>query len=515
MITLDRLVNVLGGYGAQLCCCPRSRDVALRSVALHDPAESRPSTGDVFLAVGLTSPVRAVRLAAQAHATCVLLRGTPPLDDDALAEATEQGVAVLVVDPAVSWSHLSGVAYGLVLESRETEAGRGPTDLFALADALADEVGGAVTVEDQDSRVLAYSSRQQDADRARSATILGRRVPDDVRAALAEQGVFAHLAASDEPLFVPPSGRHGLTGRVVIAVRAGRELLGSIWVDTEGPLTPSLSSALADGARTAALHLLRTRTSADLERQVESDRVIALLEGTADALAVRTQLGLPARSCRVIGVQAHVADTKHAAALLAFERATTGFGWARPGRSALFGNTLYTLLPCGDDPAPARAWIDTLIEGLPHEVTVHAGVGGPGDVASLPTSRHEADESLALHAMRTDQASAVVYDDSWHDILLARLRATAFAGRAPARGPIADLFRHDRDSGTEYVRTLRCWLQAQGDLPATSRALGVHPNTVRYRMRRMSELTRLELDQPDKRLAMIIALAVEPDTDTP
>ena len=69
-----------------------------------------------------------------------------------------EGVAVMVVDPAVSWSELAAVVYGLVLEGRETESGRGPTDLFALADSLAEATGGAVTIEDRLSRVLAYSS---------------------------------------------------------------------------------------------------------------------------------------------------------------------------------------------------------------------------------------------------------------------------------------------------------------------------------------------------------------------
>ena len=58
------------------------------------------------------------------------------------------------------------------MEGRETESGRGPTDLFALADSLAEAIGGAVTIEDRLSRVLAYSKLHQDADPARAATIL-------------------------------------------------------------------------------------------------------------------------------------------------------------------------------------------------------------------------------------------------------------------------------------------------------------------------------------------------------
>ncbi|GGO61030.1 PucR family transcriptional regulator [Nonomuraea cavernae] len=550
MLKLDRLVNVLGGYGARLWSAPASRDVALRSVVVHDPTDPRAATGDVFLAVGVESAAEAVRLARAARATVVLVRESTALAETALAEtalaetalektalnetalnetglnetaldetgldesaetalaeARDGGVAVLLVDPEVSWSQLFGVVYGLVLEGRETEAGRGPTDLFAFADTLAGELGYPVTIEDQMSRVLAYSGSQQTADPVRLETILGRRVSEAMHRLLESKGVFAHLAVSDEPLFVEPSPAHGLRGRMVVAVRAGRELLGSIWVECEQPLAGGRSTALADGARAVALHLLRSRVSADLERRVESDLVIQLLEGTADVSAVISRLGLPGGQFRVIALQAHIAEERHAAILLAFERATTGFGWSRPGRSALFGNTLYTVLPSGGDVSAALDWLAAIVGVLPRRVTVLAGVGGPATPAHLPASRQEADESLALRASRPE-GGPVVYDESWDEILLQRLRAAASAGRAPARGPVADLTRHDAEHGTRYIETLRAWLEAQGDLAVAAGRLGVHPNTVRYRLRKMAAVTNLRLDLPEKRLAMIIALAV-------
>ncbi|GAA3573410.1 helix-turn-helix domain-containing protein [Amycolatopsis ultiminotia] len=511
MVTLDRLVNVLGGYGARLCCCPVSRDVALRDVVMHDP-DAQGLHGDVFLAVAAGSALRAVELAAAARASVVLVRGPGPLAPEAVRSAESAGVAVLLVEQDVSWGQLAAVVYGLVLEGRETESGRGPTDLFALADSLADALGSAVTIEDQLSRILAYSSLQQGADRVRLETILGRRVPEPVRELFERRGVFLHLAESDEPLFVEAEPAHGLSGRMVVAVRAGRESLGSIWVDCEHPLNEARRSVLRDSSRTVGLHLLRSRASADLERQVESDLVIRLLEGTADTASVLSRLGLPPGRFRVVAVQAHIADERHAALLLAFERATTGFGWSRPGRSTLFSNTVYTVLP-GDDVAAARAWVDALCAALPGQVKVVAGVGAAATTAELPASRREADECLALHDARAVPETAIAYDESWDDILVLRLRAAAAAGRAPTRGPISDLARHDTAHATSYVATLRAWLETQGDLTQAAERLGVHPNTIRYRLRKMAEVTNLQLDQPGKRLAMIIELAVSDPQD--
>lgn len=503
MIKLDRLVNVLGGYGARLCCAPRSRQTELRGVALHEPSETE--TGDVLLAIGVL-PERAQEVLAETRSEVVVFRGES-LDEPTVALARRREVAVVLADPAVSWGQLAGVVYGLVLEGRETEAGRGPTDLFAVADDLAREVRGPVTIEDDRSGVLAYSSGQESADRARLETILGRRVPAGTRRELADRGVFEHLRTSDEPLFVPASEAGDLDGRVVVAVRAGRQQLGSIWVETQRPLGPEHRAALVEGARTAASHLLRNRASADLERQVESDLVTGLVEGTADAPAVLSQLGLRSERFRVVALQAHRDGAFGAAGLLAFEQATRGFGWSRPGRSALFSNTVYTVLPSGDDADGARCWAERVRAELPSEVSVLVGIGAAADPVQLPSSRQEADECLEVHAV--EGRGAVVYDQAWHQILLRRLRDVSRTARMPLRGPVAELRAHDAESGSRYVETLRSWLECQGDLGAAAGRLGVHPNTVRYRMRKMAQVTDLDLQDPDQRLAMIIALAIE------
>ncbi|MBK1788478.1 PucR family transcriptional regulator [Prauserella cavernicola] len=508
MVRLDRLINILGGYGIRVTGNRHGRDAELHSVAMHDPTTPGPTVGDALLAVGIPELRSAVELAVTAQAKVVLVRTEEEPAADVTALALEHGVCVLLADPRVSWNQVAGIVYGLVLEGRETESGRGPSDLFALADAIAAAAGGPIMIEDQLSRVMAYSSLQHEPDPARLDTILGRRVPEPVRALFEERGVFTHLATSDAPLFVAEAPEHGMRGRTVVAVRAGSELLGSLWVSCEAPLDPVHARVLTDGAHTVALHLLRSRVSADLERQVESELVIQLLEGTPDATAIIGKLGLAPRPLRVIALQAHTRHERHAAILLAFERATTGFGWSRPGRTTLFGNTVYTLLPCDDDPEPARDWVRDLTRGLPGHVTLSAGVGAVAEPAEVPASRQEADESLALHSRRPG-TPPVCYDEAWDEILLQRLRTAASAGRIPSRGPIAELARHDGAHSTRFLETLRAWLEAQGDPNAAATRLGVHPNTVRYRMRKMAEIATLRLDDPRTRLAMLITLAVD------
>lgn len=504
MVTLDRLVNVLGSYGVRLCNSATSRAAVLRSVVLHEATEDAGMvTGDVLLAVGAKSVPEALQWARSSQSVAVLSRG------DAAGIGDESDIAVLVVDSAVPWSELAAIVYGLVLEGRETAAGRGPTDLFALADSVADSIGCAVTIEDAHSRLLAYSRLQEHADAARAYTILNRQAPKGLHDLLSGRGVVAHLSTSDEPLFVEAEPDHGLTGRTVVAVRAGRELLGTLWAAYPEPLDDARRRALSDGARTVAMHVLRSRASADLERQVESDLVARLLDGSADSATAASRLGLRQTALRVIAVHADIAGAPHAALLLAFEHATSGFGWSRPGRSGLGRNTLYTVLP-SEDVDTARRWVSAMRAALPEHTTVRVGISAPADATELAAARQEADECLALHEAPSTSGAVPAYDECWHDILLQRLRTAARSTRVPARGPVAELRRHDAAQSTQYVATLRAWLTAQGDLAQAGEALGVHENTVRYRLRKMAEVTTLDLDDPHKRLAMTIEIAAHP-----
>ena len=141
-----------------------------------------------------------------------------------------------------------------------------------------------------------------------------------------------------------------------------------------------------------------------------------------------------------------------------------------------------------------------------------AGISGAAGVADLVAARQEADECLALHEVWPRGATPPAYDESWDDILLQRLRTAARSGRIPDRGPVAELRRHDQAHATEYVITLRAWLEAQGDPTAAGERLGVHENTIRYRLRKMADVANLQLDDAKKRLAMMIELAAA-DTD--
>ena len=81
----------------------------------------------------------------------------------------------------------------------------------------------------------------------------------------------------------------------------------------------------------------------------------------------------------------------------------------------------------------------------------------------------------------------------------------ALAGDAVARARLVATVAPLSTAG-ELRHTLEVYLEGGGALEACARALFVHPNTVRYRLRRVSEITRL--DPADPRDALVLRTAV-------
>jgi DNA-binding PucR family transcriptional regulator len=82
--------------------------------------------------------------------------------------------------------------------------------------------------------------------------------------------------------------------------------------------------------------------------------------------------------------------------------------------------------------------------------------------------------------------------------LAATLSREALAPLRPLRPEQAD----------RLGRTLLAWLESADDANAAARRLHVHPQTIRYRLRQLSELFGDALTEPDARFRLLLALRV-------
>ncbi|WP_433556562.1 PucR family transcriptional regulator [Pseudonocardia xinjiangensis] len=506
-------------------------------VVIHDPFEEPvlPRYA-LVLGVGIGAPaeLEQLLLALGGHGAAGLVVRMPvTVSPEVAAAAEESGVALVGLTPGASWAQLAAMLRALLGEGdvgdarAETLGGIPSGDLFALANAIAALIDAPVTIEDLSFRVLAFSGRQDEADASRVETILGRQVPERFSRVIAERGVFRELYGSDRPVLVEPL-LLGLDGvdlpRVAVAVRAGDEALGSIWAAVRAPLSPDRTQALADAARLVALHLLRIRAGADVERRLRADLVSTALEGGAGAREALDRLGLADQPVVVLAMATLGRPDAHRSiagdADLATERQRLADGLAvhlsavHPRcAAALVGDVAYGLVPVAPDvdgETRAGRIAADFLDRVGDRARPVIGVGPPAqDAAGLAGARASADRALRVLRAEGGRGRRVArLSDVQVEALVLELRDLVSARGDRPTGPVARLFAYDEQHNTNLVETLRAWLEAFGDVVAASAAVYVHPNTFRYRLRRLTEVGGIDLTDPEARFAAMLQLRV-------
>jgi hypothetical protein len=145
-----------------------------------------------------------------------------------------------------------------------------------------------------------------------------------------------------------------------------------------------------------------------------------------------------------------------------------------------------------------RREIERAVRGLP------SALGPTGDLASLPLSWHLA--SLGLRALESGTvrpASPLVADERLLDLLPLEARSVVERIAVRRLAPLSGLTAKARARMSE---TALAFVRHRGNAPAMAAAMGVHPQTARYRLARLRELYGGALDDPDARLELELAL---------
>ncbi|WP_326766761.1 helix-turn-helix domain-containing protein [Streptomyces sp. NBC_01591] len=532
--SLEQILGLIAPGMLDVVVAPRGTNVPVADVVLHDAGEERDdgtwaASGLILLAVGVevASPeaVDVLRGADRAGAAAVVMRRGGRGPRAALVEAAGQGrTALLTRRPGQGWTEVLGQLRTALAHS--APAGAGGTagvaglrlgDLSGLANTVADLVGGAITIEDPQSRVLAYSRMDHEPDPMRRLTILGQEVPRWRVVELRESGFFQALWSTDGVVRLPADARYA--ERLAIAVRHGTEVLGSIWAAADGrPLAEDAAAALRTAARAAVPHLSHHQTWGRAAARAREGAVHALLKGDVRAAH---EAGVTAdRPYAVVVAEAYDgrgsgADEAPGAAgqrvldVLALQAAAyrSGCVTARSGRQ------LYVLVPAGDgETDPARTLLATA-RSVPRSVVL-AGAGPvAAGLSGLPASRETAELVVRVLRERAARLPAgdVVSAVAAHGEVVPETTVLRLLDRVEPlwdslSGPVHAMVEHDRVHGSAYGDSVTAYLDASCDTGTAARRLNVHPNTLRYRLRRARELFGVDPADPAVRLLAEIGL---------
>ncbi|WP_072691009.1 PucR family transcriptional regulator [Rhodococcus marinonascens] len=373
-------------------------------------------------------------------------------------------------------------------------------DLFAVAESLAELIGAPVTIEDENSTVLAYSTGEQSVDEARIDTILKRQVPGRYRQLLTDAGVFERLYRDTDVLYVDLHLPEVLP-RAAIAVRDGDRPVGSIWAAMNSVPTPMQESILRSAAPFVAEHIAAERDRSDVTRRVQVDRVRTLINGGEPASRAAEALGMEGRLTVAAAAPVAIGRSVPSGGLSSFSLYLDAL--AVDSVAAQFDDVIYVVLAASE--TDVRRLAEDFLGRSRSGPTFVVAIGREVNTASQAhLSKGDADRVLtALQHARTGGAVGTMRESLGS--VLALHVADIFDGLG-ALTPLAALARHDDQHGTDLVATASAFLRCGGDVAAAAATLHVHPNTLRNRLRRCVDSCEVDLTDADTRLILMLHL---------
>ncbi|WP_435743268.1 PucR family transcriptional regulator [Microbacterium sp. PMB16] len=526
---LVRIMEELGSALLDVIAGEIDPERSVEAIVIHDPLDEPDAPrGGLVLGVGLSESADVARVLTRlglSGTVGLVVRAPFTADDEVMAAAASSGVVLFSLTRGTAWAHLAGLFRSLMTPGGPDDArpvtfgGILAGDLFAMANAIAALLEAPVTIEDRNSQLVAFSHPQE----SRSpGAAQGRQIPRHYTRLLEEAGVFQEITRSDGPVVVPmPADALGAmdaleSQRTVMAVRAGDEVLGTIWIASATPLTEEHVRVLRDSAKLVAMHMVWQRTDADVERRLRADLLRSTLDGGPGSAESAHRLGLRDEPAIVLALSLHAPATDqlpHAALAAERKRIADAFSvhllFAHPRSTVgLVGEVAYAVLPVSATTADAEESAVRLANEFLLRVrssqTPFVGIGSVvPETSQLPRSRSSADR--ALRVLRADVVPQQVarLEDVHAEALLLELSVPA---RDVPSGPLARLMAYDASHQASLVDTLRAWLDAMGDVTLASAAMFIHQNTFRYRLRRVAEVGRLDLDDPNARFAVQLQL---------
>ncbi len=312
----------------------------------------------------------------------------------------------------------------------------------------------------------------------------------------------------------------------VVPVRAGSDLLGflAVAVDEQTVDSHGRRRALEHGSTVLALEMSKERAAAEVERRLRGDLVEEVLAGGMEgdeAVRVARQaerLGhrLPHRAWVVV---LEPDDDETEAALAGrgqqdrLDAALSGLIRSRfPGALTLVRSASAVFLIPDDIAAdlPAVEKLAGLVLAGAAPVmkpgTASVGIGNLAtSVGELARSHVEARQALRLTRRAGSRGRVASYRSLGAFRLLLEVQSPD-ALRRFVDELLGTLLTYAQSRGTPLLETLEALSAARWVRRAAARQLGIHINSMSYRVDRIQALTGLQLDDPETRVAISIAL---------
>ncbi|MCX4521464.1 helix-turn-helix domain-containing protein [Streptomyces anulatus] len=374
-------------------------------------------------------------------------------------------------------------------------------DYQELVDEISALLDAPATLENRDFGLVAFGAHDSDDDSAmdpvRTRSILTRRSTPAVRAWFEGFGI----TRATGPVRIPAAPEAGVfRDRICLPVRHRGVVLGYVWLlDADpGPTDEQLTAAMEVAARIGALLSDEARAGTDLSR--EFGAVLTAGPGRQRDTAVAAlgeALGQDAEGLHtVVCVTPWVDDTPSVRGVASAAALATV---AAPGGAGPLSLAALVRLRAPDRLDPALSAADRLRTGA-----------GPAAAGGIATPRRGLDELTVSWREATAAARAARAEPGlgpvarWSAIGPYRLlTALPGTGDDPGDPAVAPLLTPPH---RELAHTAEVFLDRAGQAGRTAAALGIHRQTLYYRLSRIQQITGLDLNDGEDRLLLHMAV---------
>lgn len=417
-----------------------------------------------------------------------------------------RAIAALLVDQQSATTER-----GLQLYRALSEMSREEHGVSAMTDVIAKLTGKIVVVQDKRLEIQSVSvpsNNSLDVEKIIEALEQREELPPILRNRKA--AARAHQSHWQQLLPIENIGR--LVSPIISGDRA-RGYLSVIGLADELDLLDE--QAVEHGAAAFALEMAKAKAVSEAKKALRGDFLEGLLAGT-----------LPSREIERLSSRLdHDTSTPHAALTLAWygesdvslRHLETSVNWALSshGRAALvhiYSGThicIFQELRAEDDMDSAHLLGRRIMEQVKSEYPKYRLVGGmSGPAKSLgdwPVIYNEAVQAMNLSRRLQIQDEVVQFSSLGVYQLLGQLEDLP-ATRAFTKQVIGPLIEYDGRHNSALVQTIDAYFTHHGNISQTAESLFVHRNTLLYRLERIQELTKHDLNQANMRLGLHLAL---------
>jgi DNA-binding PucR family transcriptional regulator len=370
-----------------------------------------------------------------------------------------------------------------------------------------------VSIEDEQSHVLAYSASNDEADELRRLSILGRAGPPEHLKWIGQWGIFDALRASGDVVRVAERPELGLRPRLAVGIhqpgldaRRASVFAGAIWVQQGSrPLADDAEEVLR-GAAVLSARIMSRLAARPSTHVLRAQQLLGLAgTGSVDVDAIAGELGIATGGGAAIAALIGF-DTPDRHARLADVLALSANAFRADAQVASRGSRIYVLFPQTAKQSSLISWIRGTISALRSELglQLRAVIAAPvAGLAGLAAVRAEVDrvlDSAERHPDSFGQLTSLA--EARTTVLLDEIVTMVGADDRLVDPRVRDLQAHNPD----LAQTLGVYLDSFGDIAAAAEQLHIHPNTVRYRVRRIEKLLSTSLANPDVRLLFSLGL---------